>query len=105
MSNPSTLRFQFEDVVWIYANPAANYFVTLPREMSEEILDVIGNNLNPWGTVPCSVTVKDFTWLSSMFPRKERHCYDLPLNAKVRKRLGLQDGDTIAVSIEIALPY
>jgi len=38
-----------------------------------------------------------------MFPRKDRNCYDLPLNARVRRRLRLDAGDTIAVAIEIAL--
>ncbi len=44
------------------------------------------------------------TWASSMFPRKERKCYDLPLNATVRKRVGLQAGNVISVAIDIPLP-
>jgi hypothetical protein len=39
-----------------------------------------------------------------MFPRKERQCYDLPLNAMVRKRVGLQGGNITSVTIEIPLP-
>lgn len=104
ISGPGTLRFQFEGEVWCYLNPGAVYFVSLPREMSAEILDVVGQSLNPWGTVPVNATSGDFTWASSMFPRKDRECYDLPLNAKVRKRLGLQEGHVISVTIEIPLP-
>ncbi|CAN5617675.1 hypothetical protein BH09CHL1_BH09CHL1_26110 [soil metagenome] len=100
---PATLRFQFEGEVWFYNNPAEVYFVSLPVEMSEEILDVVGISLNPWGTVPVDATINDFTWYSSMFPRKDRNCYDLPLNGKVRKRLGLQAGNIIQVTIEIKL--
>ncbi len=101
---PAKLRFQFEGEVWFYNTPAAVYFVSLPREMSGEILDLVGQSLNPWGTVPVDATIGEFTWESSMFPRKERQCYDLPLNAKVRKRLGLQAGNVISVTIEIVLP-
>ncbi len=98
------LRFQFEGDVWFYNAPGAVYFVSLPTDMSAEILDLVGQSLNPWGTVPVDATIGDFTWDSSMFPRKDRGCYDLPLNAKVRKRLGLQAGNVISVTIEIPLP-
>ncbi|MEJ7902448.1 MAG: DUF1905 domain-containing protein [Thermomicrobiales bacterium] len=102
-SGATKLRFQFEGEVWFYTNPGAQYFVSLPGEMSADILDLVGQSLNPWGTVPVEVMIGDFTWASSMFPRKERKCYDLPLNAKVRKRAGLQAGTIIAVTIEIPL--
>lgn len=100
----SRLRFQFEGEVWVYRTNGAVYFVSLPKEMSAEILDLIGNSLNSWGTVPCDATTDDFTWYTSMFPRKDRNCYDLPLNAKVRKRLKLEDGQVISVTIEVPLP-
>ena len=103
-SGPATLQYEFEAEVWFYSNPGKQWFVSLPGEMSAEILDLIGNSLNPWGTVPVTVTANDFTWESSMFPRKERNCYDLPLNAKVRKRLGLEAGYRLAVTIEVPLP-
>lgn len=103
-TGPAKLRVQFEGEVWFYTNPAAVYFVSLLREISSEILDLVGQSLNPWGTVPVDATIGGFTWASSMFPRKERTCYDLPLNAKVRKRVGVQAGNIISVTIEIPLP-
>ena len=103
-TKPGVLTYRFEGEVWFYHNPNAVYFVSLPVEMSAEILDVIGLSLNPWGTVPVEATIGDFTWESSMFPRKERECYDLPLKAKVRKRLGIGEGDIVSVTIEIPLP-
>jgi hypothetical protein len=102
-TGPARLRFQFDGEVWFYTNPAAVYFVSLPGEMTEDILDLVGTSLNPWGTVPVDATIGTFTWASSMFPRKDRNCYDLPLNAKVRKRTGLGAGDIISVTIEISL--
>jgi hypothetical protein len=101
---PSRLRFRFEGEVWFYNNPGTQWFVSLPGEMSAEILELVGTSLNPWGTVPVDATIGDFTWYSSMFPRKERKCYDLPLNGKVRKRLNLQSGQVIAVTLDIPLP-
>ena len=103
MVEPARLRFQFEGGVWFYTNPNAVYFVSLPIEMSAQILDLVGTSLNPWGTVPVDATIDGFTWASSMFPRKDRQCYDLPLNAKVRTRIGLNAGDVIFVTIDIPL--
>jgi hypothetical protein len=104
MATGPTVRYEFEGKVWFYMNPNAVYFVSLPEEMSADILDLVGTDLNPWGTVPCEVTINDFTWASSMFPRKDRGCYDLPLNARVRKRLKLEEGQIVSVTIEIPLP-
>ena len=78
--------------------------MSLPAEISAEVLELVGQSLNPWRTVSVDATIGKFTWASSMFPRKERKCYDLPLNAKVRKRVGLEAEDVIAVTIEIPLP-
>lgn len=103
-AKPGTLTYRFEGEVWFYTNPNAVYFVSLPVEMSAEILDLVGLSLNPWGTVPVEATIGDLTWASSMFPRKGRECYDLPLNAKVRKRLGIGEGGIVSVTIEIPLP-
>ena len=102
-SGATKLRLQFEGEVWFYNNPGAQYFVSIPGEMSADILDLVGQSLNPWGTVPVEATIGDFTWESSMFPRKDRKCYDLPLNAKVRKRASLQAGNIISVTIDIPL--
>ncbi len=101
---PAKLRFQFDGKVWFYNNPGAVYFVSLPIEISAEILDLVGQSLNPWGTVPVDATICEFTWASSMFPRRDRKCYDLPLNAKVRKHVQIHDGDMISVTIDIPLP-
>jgi hypothetical protein len=95
------LRYRFEGDVWVTGEKVRLWFVTLPKEMSEEILDVVGVSLNPWGTVPVEATVGDFTWDSSMFPRKDRGVYDLPLNAKVRQRLKLTEGQRLQVTIDI----
>lgn len=95
------LRYRFEADVWVTGERVRLWFVSLPNEMSAEILDVVGVSLNPWGTVPVEATADGFTWDSSMFPRKDRGCYDLPLNAKVRQRLGLHEGQRLDVTIDI----
>ena len=104
MEGGITLQFRFAGEVWSYRNPNEVFFVSLPIEMSEEILDLVGTSLNPWGTVPVRVSAFDQTWESSMFPRRDRRCYDLPLNARTRKRLQITGGMVIEFVIQIDLP-
>lgn len=99
----SFLTYTFTGQVWSYKNPNEVFFVSLPVAMSEDILDVVGTSLNPWGTVPCRVIHGDATWESSMFPRKDRGCYDLPLNLRIRREYGLQSGQSLTLTIEIDL--
>jgi hypothetical protein len=102
---PARMRFKFSGTVWHYLNPNAVYFVSLPEDLSAEILGLVGTSLNPWGTVPVDATIDDTTWYSSMFPRNEGAYYDLPLRAKIRNKLGLVDGQQVTVSISIEIPW
>jgi hypothetical protein len=104
-SGPASVAFSFEGTVWHYQNPNTVYFVSLPEDVSAEILALIGTSLNPWGTVPVNATIGDVTWYTSMFPRNDGRYYDLPLKLKIMSRLGLVDGQRIAVSIAIELPW
>jgi hypothetical protein len=99
------IAFEFEGTVWHYMNPNAVYFVSLPQDLSADILGLVGTSLNPWGTVPIDATIGDTTWYTSMFPRNNGAYYDLPLRAKIRNKLGLVDGQLVTVSISIELPW
>ena len=104
-SGAPTLAYRFDATIWSYTNRNEVFFVSLPTEMSAAILDLVGISLNPWGTVPVDATINGFTWYSSMFPRPDRGVYDLPINAKVRKNLGLTGGMHVTVDIAITLPF
>ena len=64
-----TVEFSFEGPVWHYRNPNTVYFVSLPENVSVDILALVGTSLNPWGTVPVDATIDRVTWYTSMFPR------------------------------------
>ncbi len=104
-SGPATATFEFSGSVWHYQNPNTVYFVSVPDNISAEILGLVGTSLNPWGTVPVDATVNGVTWYTSMFPRKNGRYYDLPLKLKIVSRLGLADDQEIRVAVAIALPW
>jgi hypothetical protein len=98
-------EFEFEGTVWHYRNPNTVYFVSLPEELSAEILALAGTSLNPWGTVPVDATIGEVTWYTSMFPRDNGRYYDLPLKLKIISRLGLVDDQRVAARIAVRLPW
>ena len=104
-SEAPRVEFGFTGRVWHYQNPNTVYFVSLPDEVSAAILELVGTSLNPWGTVPVDATIGSITWFTSMFPRQNGRYYDLPLKLKIMSRLGLVDGQEIAVGIAISLPW
>ncbi len=104
-SEPGIVEFDFAGDVWHYRNPNTVYFVSLTEQISADILALVGTSLNPWGTVPVDATANGVTWYTSMFPRDDGRYYDLPLKLKILSKLGLADGQTIAVRIAIRLPW
>jgi hypothetical protein len=98
-------EFDFEGTVWHYRNPNTVYFVSLPEELSAEILALAGTSLNPWGTVPVDATIGEVTWYTSMFPRDNGRYYDLPLKLKIISRLGLGDDQRVTARIAVRLPW
>jgi hypothetical protein len=98
-------EFEFEGTVWHYRNPNTVYFVSLPEELSAEILALAGTSLNPWGTVPVDATIGEVTWYTSMFPRDNGRYYDLPLKLKIISRLGLGDDQRVTARIAVRLPW
>ncbi len=98
-------EFDFEGTIWHYRNPNMVFFVSLPEEVSADILALVGTSLNPWGTVPVDATIDDVTWYTSMFPRDKGRYYDLPLKLKIMSRLGLVDEQHVAVRIAIRVDW
>lgn len=98
-------EFDFEGTVWHYRNPNTVYFVSLPEELSAELLALFGTALNPWGTVPVDATIGNVTWYTSMFPRDNGRYYDMPLKLEIMKRLGLVDDQLVAVHIAVRVPW
>jgi hypothetical protein len=44
---PGMAEFSFEGAVWHYRNPNTVYFVSLPEDVSADILALVGTSLNP----------------------------------------------------------
>lgn len=93
--------FTFEAEVWLYSGQAAWHFVTLPKELSQELNQLFGDLKRGWGSLKVRVTLGQVSWETSIFPDKEQGAYILPLKAAVRKQAGLAAGDRRQFILEI----
>lgn len=92
---------EFSGVIWYWRGPAPHHFVTVPPEECELLHDVSRLTTYGWGMIPVEVTIDDVLWETSLFPRDGG--YIVPIKAAVRKRLGVSEGDTVTMGLEVAV--
>lgn len=98
----------FEGTVyrWEARADAAWFFVDLPPEVSEMILESQDPALRRgFGAVRVRATIGGSTWTTSMFPSStgSRFSYVLPLKRAVREAEGLGEGSLTSARVELAL--
>ncbi|MCP2014350.1 hypothetical protein L1280_001487 [Deinococcus sp. HSC-46F16] len=96
---PST-RLEFSGPLWFWRGPAPWYFVTVPAEQSGELKAASSLVTYGWGMLPVRVQIGETQWKTSLFPKDD--LYVLPVRASVRQAEGLEEGDPVAVQLELA---
>lgn len=94
-------QYTCETAVWLYPGPAPWHFITVPKDISEDIKSSFGDRARGWGSLPVEVTIGSITWRTSIFPDKKEGAYILPLKAEVRKKENIKEGDTISLLLEL----
>lgn len=93
------LAFTGEVVEW--RGPAPHLFVALPEPAAAAIADVAPMATYGWGCIPVSASVGGLDFETSLFPRHGG--YLLPLKVAVRRPLGIEVGDEVAVELRVQL--
>ncbi len=94
---PVMKKIKFKSKVWIYPSTAASwYFVAVP-ELESKKLRV--HQSKSFGILPVTVQVGKTKWDTSLFYSTQGKGYILPLKKLIRKKEGIQDGDTVEVQI------
>jgi hypothetical protein len=76
--------------------------VSLPSEVADEVR--ARSPAKPFGAVAARVTVGAVEWETSLFADTQRATYLLPVKADVRRRVGIEAGDAITLTIALAEP-
>jgi hypothetical protein len=95
------LEFTFSSKIWVYQGKAAWFFVTLPKDDSEQIKFFNHYKHRGWGSVRVKAAIGETSWNTSLFPDSKAGAYLLPVKAEVRKRESLSAGDNVSVHLRI----
>lgn len=96
------LRYVFDAVVWVYQGPSAWYFVTLPKDVSEEIKGVCINPLKKgFGSVRVRVVIGKSTWDTSIFPDSKSGAYFLPIKKEIRFKENINNKSVVKVVLVV----
>ncbi|TPW74811.1 DUF1905 domain-containing protein [Schumannella soli] len=96
------MEFEFEAQLWRWEVRREDWgFVSVPPEASEEIRE-LAEVLPPrgFGSIRVEVMIGATRWRTSIFPDGD-DSYSLPIKAAVRRRHGLEIGDTATVHLTI----
>jgi len=91
------LEFAGEVVHW--RGPAPHHFVALPPEDAQRVHEVSRMATYGWGCIPVEGRLGGTTFTTSLFPKDGG--YLLPLKVAVRRREGVDLGDTVSVRLVI----
>ena len=93
------MTLEFSGEVWYWRGPAPFYFVTVPREPSQQLLDVMSSVTYGWGMIPVNARIGETEWYTALWPKDGG--YILPLKAKVRKAERVDEGDVVTAEIQV----
>ncbi len=92
------MDFDFAGPVIEWRGPAPFYFVRIPEEESGDI-KFAAKGLEYWGQVPVLVRINDVEFRTALFPKDGR--YLIPLKDVVRKSVGIEVDQVIAVELNV----
>jgi hypothetical protein len=93
------VEFDFEGKIWFWKGPAPWYFVTMPEEQSRDLKEIAAFVTYGWGCIPVRARIGKTAYTTSLFPKDGG--YIVPIKASVRKAEGLEEGDVVAVWMEV----
>jgi hypothetical protein len=93
------INIEFTGKIWTWRGPAPFYFVTVPDEPSDELHHISSVVTYGWGMIPATIRIGQTTWQTALWPKDSR--YIVPLKASVRKAEKLEEGDEVAVRVEV----
>jgi hypothetical protein len=86
--------------LWIYPGEKASWhFLTIPRDISQNIKKQKPKTPRGWGSVRIRATVGKTAWDTSIFPDSKSGTYILPVKASIRNIEGIEAQDIVTFTI------
>ncbi|MEZ4979938.1 MAG: DUF1905 domain-containing protein [Chitinophagales bacterium] len=93
------IEYTFSGELWRYEGQGAWYFVSLPKEITEEIRTNLQWQEEGWGRMKAKASIKQVNWDTAIWFDKKRNTYLLPIKADIRKKLALKPNQVLELSV------
>ncbi|XVU21090.1 DUF1905 domain-containing protein [Actinoplanes sp. CA-054009] len=93
------MDMEFAGEIWFWRGPAPWHFVTVPEDECREIEAASSLVSYGWGMIPVTARIGGTGWATSLWPKDGR--YIVPIKTDVRRREGLDVGETVTVRLRI----
>ena len=97
--------FEFAAPLWRYPGDDGWHFVSLPSEISADIIDLTAGTRRGFGSVRVAVMVGATSWQTSIFPDGKTGTFLLPVKRAVRTAEHLEAGDDVRARVLILDPH
>jgi len=96
---PAKIKYNFSGKLWKSDGQGGWFFVTFPKDMSDEIRENLQWQEEGWGRMKAIAKLQDTEWDTSIWFDKKQKRYVLPIKADIRKKASLSIDDVISVDI------
>ena len=93
------MQLRFNGPLWYWRGPAPFYFVTVPAAQCEDLKAASKFVTYGWGMIPVRVQIGGTEFKTALWPKDDR--YLVPIKVMVRRAEGIEEGDTVAVQLEV----
>ena len=97
----SKIKYSFSAKIWRDNTENGWYFVTVPSNYSNEIRNNLKWQEEGWGRMKAIAIIQDLKWETSIWFDTKGKNYILPIKALIRKKLLINDGDMLTLSIYV----
>jgi len=94
-------RYELTGKVWLYPGKGGWHFVTLPADLADELRTRYADNHRAFGSLRVTASMGSTMWSTSLFTDTRSSSYLLPIKAQVRRHVGIEDGDTATIVLEL----
>ena len=93
------MDIKFSGKIIFWRGPSPFFFVSVPKDQSQEIKSVSALVTYGWGVIPVTVKIGKTEFTTSLFPKDG--LYLVPLKVVVRKKEKLEEGDTVKINLKL----
>ena len=91
---------------WTASNGVSWFFLTIDGDAGEALSDTAlmrrleNGKKRSWGMVKVTATIGDSEWSTSVFPKKDKDGWMLPIKKPIREALDLDEGGEATVTLK-----